>query len=226
LHEGNRLNSVAEELALVAVMRKQQVLAGTEQISVIGDPPQFRVGKKKDKTQAAHCRPGKLCLNSLPIFELAGAQARLIKERGIKPYPLASKLYHLHGRTDVVNLALNKVDSLVETMAGDRGLAVLLERSIYRLFERYRLEKPGGWEAGFEKVLAAMDGYRAAAGYAFEERLDYLSVKRSYAISAQEFQSLSDQIVAANGYLGVIQDLSLSLKRAASEVSMGREGCA
>src|SRR5271166_6470237 len=101
-------------------------------------------------------------------------QERLIKRRGIRPLPLFSKLTHLHGRTDVVNIALNSVDSLVEDMAGGRGLTVLLERSIYRLYERYRFEKSGGWEADFERVRVTVDGYRVAAGYACEERLDYL----------------------------------------------------
>jgi hypothetical protein len=99
-------------------------------------------------------------------------------------------------------------DSLVEDMAGGRGLTVLLERSVYRLFERYRFEKSGSWEADFERVRVTVDGYRVAAGYACEERLDYLSVKQSRVSSAQEFQSLSEQIVAANGYLGVVQDPS------------------
>jgi hypothetical protein len=207
-HEGNRLNSVAEELALVAVMRKQQVLMGTEKISVIAAQRQFRSGTHVDETQAAHCLPGQLYLNSHPIYDLHGDQERLIKGRGIKPLPLFSKLTHLHGRTDVVNIALNSVDSLVEDMAGGRGLTVLLERSIYRLFERYRFEKSGGWEADFERVRVTVDGYRVAAGYACEERLDYLSVKQSHASSAQELQSLSDQILAANGYLGVVQDSS------------------
>ena len=176
-HEGNRLNSVAEELALVAVMRKQQVLMGTEKISVIAAQRQFRSGTRADETQAAHCLPGQLYLNSLPIYDLHGEQERLIKGRGIRPLPpfrplpLFSKLTHLHGRTDVVNIALNSVDSLVEDMAGGRGLTVLLERSIYRLFERYRFEKSGGWDADFERVRMTVDGYRVAAGYACEERL-------------------------------------------------------
>jgi hypothetical protein len=93
---------------------------------------------------------------------------------------------------------------LVEDMAGGRGLKVLLERSIYRLFERNRFEKSGGLEADFERVRGTVDGYRVAAGYACEERLNYLSVKQSHASSAQQFQSLSDQILAANGYLGVV----------------------
>ena len=170
-HEGNRLNSVAEELALVAVMRKQQVLMGKEKISVIAAQRQFRKGTHVDETQAAHCLPGQLYLNSLPIYDLHGEQERLIKRRGIRPLPLFSKLTHLHGRTDVVNIALNSVDSLVEDMAGGRGLTVLLERSIYRLFERYRFEKSGGWDADFERVRMTVDGYRVAAGYACEERL-------------------------------------------------------
>src|SRR5271165_3571429 len=156
-HEGNRLNSVAEELALVAVMRKQQVLMGTEKISVIAAQRQFRKGTHVDETQAAHCLPGQLYLNSLPIYDLHGEQERLIKRRGIRPLPLFSKLTHLHGRTDVVNIALNSVDSLVEDMAGGRGLTVLLERSIYRLFERYRFEKSGGWDADFERVRMTVD---------------------------------------------------------------------
>src|ERR1700722_18302693 len=63
-HEANRLNSVAEELALVAVMRKQQVFVGTEKISVVGAQRQFRSGTRADETQAAHCLPGQLYLNS------------------------------------------------------------------------------------------------------------------------------------------------------------------
>ena len=208
LHERNRLDSVAEELVLMAVMRKKQVLMGTENISVNGAKRQFRRGSRADETNAAHCLPGQLCLNSLLVFELHGIQERLLKERGIKPLPLFSKLTHLHGRTDVVNIALNKVDSLVEDMAGGRGLTVLLERSTYRLFERYRFEKPGGWEADFERVRGTVDAYRVAAGRACEERLEFLSVKLSQASSPQAFQSRSDQIIAANGYLEVVQDLS------------------
>jgi hypothetical protein len=207
-HEGNRLHSVAEELALLAVMRKQQVFLGAEKISVIAAQRQFRSGTRADETQAAHCLPGQLLLNSLPIYDLHGEQERLIRRRGMKPLPLFSKLTHLHSRTDVVHIALNSVDSLIEDMAGGRGLTVLLERSVYRLFERYRFEKPGGWEADFERVRVTVDGYRVASGYACEERLDYLSVKQSRAGSTQELQSLSDQIVAANGYLGVVQDPS------------------
>jgi len=34
------------------------------------------------------------------------------------------------------------------------------------LFERYRFEKSGGWDADFERVRMTVDGYRVAAGYA------------------------------------------------------------
>jgi len=74
-HEGNRLNSVAEELALVAVMRKQQVLMGKEKISVIAAQRQFRKGTHVDETQAAHCLPGQLYLNSfLPVATASANQ--------------------------------------------------------------------------------------------------------------------------------------------------------
>jgi len=98
----------------VAVMRKQQVLMGTERISVIGAKRQFRSGTRVDETQAAHCLPGQLYLNPLPIYDLHGEQERLIKGCGIKTLPLFSKLSHLHSRTDVVNIALNSEHSLVE----------------------------------------------------------------------------------------------------------------
>ena len=94
----------------MAVMRKQQVLMGTEKISVIAAQRRFRSGTHVDETQAAHCLPGQLYLNSHPIYDLHGDQERLIKGRGIKPLPLFSKLTHLHGRTDVVNIALNSRD--------------------------------------------------------------------------------------------------------------------
>jgi hypothetical protein len=79
---------------------------------------------------------------------------------------------------------------------------------MYRMFERYRFEKPGGWEADFERVRQTVDDYRVYAGYACEERLDFLTEKKSQASSGQEFQSRSDQILVADNYLEVVQDLS------------------
>jgi hypothetical protein len=207
-HEINRLNSVAEELALVAVMRKQQIFTGSEKINVFRAERQFGSGVRKDETHAAHCLPGQLYLNSLPIYELHGEQERALKERGIKPLPLYSKLSNLHGRTDVVHIDLNRVDSLLESMHGGRGLKILLGQSIYRLFERYRIEKPGGWEADFERARGTLNGYRNAAGYICEERLDYLTIKQGRVVSAEKAQSVSDQMIAASQYLNVIQDSS------------------
>jgi hypothetical protein len=189
-------------------MRKQQIFTGSEKINVVGAKRQFGTGVRMDETNAAHCLPGQLYLNSLPIYELHGEQERALKERGIKPLPLYSKLSNLHGRTDVVHIDLNRVDSLLESMRGGRGLKVLLGQSIYKLFERYRIEKPGGWEGDFERSRGILNAYRNSAGYICEERLDYLTAKQGRVLSTDEAQSVSDQIIAANQYLNVIQDAS------------------
>jgi hypothetical protein len=57
-HERNRLESVAETMALVGAMTFQKVLSGREQVRVARAVFQFGRGVLEDNTVAAHCLPG------------------------------------------------------------------------------------------------------------------------------------------------------------------------
>ncbi|HYY29349.1 MAG TPA: hypothetical protein VE860_15460 [Chthoniobacterales bacterium] len=115
-HEINRLESVAETIALVGALTFQKVLSGREQLTVVGAGFQWGRGTVKTKTVAAHCLPGQLEFNSRPIQTMPNWKEASVRECGFKPLALSSKLRNLSARSDVVDVIVNQTDSLLERM--------------------------------------------------------------------------------------------------------------
>ena len=206
VHEANRLETVAEVLALVAVIRRQEVLAGNEVVSVEGAMYQFGKGIRADGTVAAHCLPGHLMFNALPFQTMAEWEVARLHARGIKPLPLASKLRNLCGRTDVVDENINKVDSAVEIMANGLGLKRLLERVVGQVVNHPRLTSTAAWSVARTTAANAFAIYRGDASRFCQARIQVLSTQigRGTAPANDEERNARYGIAIAQTYLLVL----------------------
>jgi hypothetical protein len=207
-HEQHRLESVAEAMALVGVMTFQKALSGPETVRVGGAIFQFGRGALINNTVAAHCLPGQLEFNSLPLHTMPNWNEAFLSERGLKPLALSSKLRNVSARTDVVDRVVNQTDNLVEIMRSGRGLKPTLQRAVYGLMGQLSRRKPANWPAVEEIVAESMNYYRFTAGYACEERLEDLTKAVKLATSDSELQSLDYKVTVAEKYLEVTQDAS------------------
>lgn len=176
-HEGNRLETVAEVLALIAILRRQEVLTGREVVSVEGAVYQFGKGIRADSTHAAHCLPGHLAFNALPFQTMAEWNPARLHARGIKPLPLASKLRNLCGRTDVVDETVNKTDSALEMMANGRGLKPLLGRVVGEVVHDPRLLPSATWDVARAVAAEALANYRRGATQLCQARIGELAAR-------------------------------------------------
>jgi hypothetical protein len=141
VHEQHRLDAVAQEIVLVCALAASKVISGHDMITVAKAWPQWGKGTKKDNTVAAHCLPGRILLNARPIDNLSEWLSEdSLDKCGIKALPMASTLRNLHGRTDVVDLIVNQVDSRLEIMTRGRGLKPLLAATVNRVVRPCRLE--------------------------------------------------------------------------------------
>ena len=195
-------------MALVGVMAFQRALSGHEKVSVGGAIFQFGRGVLMDNTVAAHCLPGQLKFNSRPLHTMPDWNEAFLKERGLKPLALSSKLRNASARTDAVDQIVNRTDNLVEIMRDGRGLKPTLERTVYGMMEQFLRRKPANWVALEELIRDSMNRYRLTAGYAYEERLDELDEASKLAKSAPELQSSEGKLSVAEKYLEVVQDPS------------------
>lgn len=204
-HEKHRLESIAEMLALAGLMTVKKVLAGREVVTVRGAVYQFGQGVRVHGTIAAHCLPGQLRFNDVAIHQMSEWKADLIKERGMKPLALGSKLRNLFGRTDVVDGSVNDLDSWVEKMSNERGLKFLFARSVQQLMERVLLQKPTTCRTLSEIVEDKFEHYRFGATYVCEERLDSLI---HTAMPAKPDKNDSNRKFIVEQYLSVLRDVS------------------
>jgi hypothetical protein len=206
LHEKHRLETVAEAMALVGVMTFTKALTGREKVRVRGAFFQFGQGVRKDDTVAAHCLPGYLEFNSVPLHEMPNWNENFLTECGLKPLALSSKLRNVYARTDAVAGVVNQTDSLLEMMRDGRGLKPTLERAAYGLMEQFLHRKPTTWPAVGDLVQNGFNHYRLVAGYACEERLDDLAEEAKFAKSKSELLSIDYKTIVTEEYLEVAQD--------------------
>jgi hypothetical protein len=208
-HETNRLESVAETIALVGAMTFQKALSGREQITVGGAGFQWGRGTAKAKTVAAHCLPGQLEFNSRPIQTMPDWNETLLRECGFKPLALSSKLRNISARTDVVDVIVNQTDSLLERMRDGRGLKPAFGRAVYGLMEQVPYRKPADWPEVEELVWESVNHYRQTASYACEERIDDLTKYEKVAVSGSDLKDIQNELIVAKMYLKVTQDASV-----------------
>lgn len=207
-HERHRLESIAEITVLVAVMAGRGVISGREIVVVGRAVFQFGTGARKDNTQAAHCLPGQLEFNARPLHTLPDWNPAFIRERGLKPLPLSSKLRNLCGRTDAVDGSVNQVDSLLEIMGNGRGLKPLFGRSVSQVLQRQTQRASVNADDLRGMVEDAMEHYRLGAAYACEERIGELAMRERVAKSADDSQSAGRKKIVAEEYLLTVQDES------------------
>lgn len=135
-HEDNRLDSVTQELVLVSALAALKVIRRHDMVTAAGAPPQWNKGTKPDKTNAAHCLPGRILLNARPLDNLSEWLSEDFLNRcGFKALPLSSKLRWLHGRTDLVDVSVNNVDSRLEIRREGNGLKALLASCVGQVVE-------------------------------------------------------------------------------------------
>ena len=208
IHERHRLESVAETIALVGAMTFQKVLSGLERVRVGAAVFQFGRGALEDNTVAAHCLPGELEFNSRPVHTMPNWNEAFLRECGLKPLALSSKLRNVSARTDPVDRIVNQTDNLIESMRNGRGLKPALGRTVYGLMEQISRRRPASWPAVEEFVRDSMRHYRLTASYACEERLDDLAQYAKLAISDSKLEAINYKLIVAEEYLEVVQDAS------------------
>jgi hypothetical protein len=205
-HEEHRLESVAEITALVALMAVKGAISGREVVVVGRAVFQFGTGVRKDNTQAAHCLPGQLEFNARPLHTLPDWNPAFLKERGMRPLPLSSKLRNLCGRTDAVDGSVNQMDSLLEIMGGARGLKPIFGRSVSQVLQRLSQRAPAGTQNVCGLVEDSMERYRLGAAYACEERIGELAARERQAGTKDDSESIHRKIIVAEEYLRTVQD--------------------
>jgi hypothetical protein len=205
-HEQHRLESVAEMLALVGVMTVKRVLAGREVVTVQGAVFQWGEGQAEHSSVGAHCLPGQLAFNGQPIHTMQMWTEQFLRERGLKPLALSSKLRNVSARTDVVDRVVNETDSLLEKLGKSRGLKVRFGGAVHQLMERVLFENPRIPGRLIDLVGMAMSYYRLGARYACEERLDWLKQQLPLAASDAKAESRQRGMIVAEQYLRVVQD--------------------
>jgi hypothetical protein len=204
VHERHRLETVAETLALTGLMTAKKVLTGREVVTVAGAVFQFGKGVRADATVAAHCLPGQLEFNAWPIHAFADWNMETLRERGMKPLPLSSKLCNLSGRTDVVDVAVNHVDSALEIMDRGRGLKPLFGRAASQLLELCLRTQPSNLGGVKDLAGKAMHQYRLSASYACEERLANLAAFAP--TDGESLENIQRKMIVAEEYLQVVRD--------------------
>jgi hypothetical protein len=205
-HERNRLESVAEALGLIGLLAARKVLSGHELVAIKGAVYQFGSGLRADFTNAAHCLPGHLYFNALPLEGLADWSPVILQQQGIKALAMASKLRNLAARTDVVDQWVNRVDSDVEKMSGERGLKRTFARTVERLIGEMTRRPLTGWKA-FHRLLAEhVDYYRMHAAFACQERCDRYRTELTRTTAPSERETLDFQQLIAQEYLELLQD--------------------
>ncbi|HEY1083053.1 MAG TPA: hypothetical protein VGE29_12360 [Prosthecobacter sp.] len=204
-HSQNRLDTVAEMLALVSILKMQRILTGREVISVAGAVVQHGIGSAEEKLQAAHCLPGQVFFDSCLLENLSDWNISDLRGKGLKELPLASKLRGVAGRTDPVSTLVNQVDSSIEKMAGGQGLKNSLGIVTRQLLNGLLQKSPKHWSEVTSEVARVFGDYRRQEAQACQERLNTLRRDLMLTASTQEKDKLQKKIVIAETYLFVAQ---------------------
>lgn len=205
IHERHRLDSIAEVLALVALLTARKVLIGHETVSVRGAVYQWGQGVSTDATVGAHCLPGQLLFNGSALHDCPHWTPQFLTDRGFKALPLSSKLRNLSARTDVVDSVVNTTDSLLERMGGQRGLKPQFGAVARQLMTQTRLHVPNNPTALAQSIGLAMSQYRLGAAYACEERLGQLSQEVGTSPDSAGNERRSRQALVIRQYLAVLR---------------------
>ena len=205
-HEMNRLESVAEILGLIGILTARRFLSGHENVSAKAAFFQFGQGVRADATQAAHCLPGDLYFNSIPLRDMADWAPESLRDRGIKPLPLASKLRNLHARTDVVDQSLNTTDSNLEIMSNGRGLKHALARTVQNMITEMTRVPLSGWEGLHRLQIRHLQAYRMYANFACLERIDQYQSEIFRAKGTKSQPALETKMAIARVYQETLTD--------------------
>ena len=210
IHERHRLESVAEEVVLACVLAGSKVIGSADLVTVQGGARyQFGRGVREDNTVAAHCLPGRLLINARPIDTLSQwVSEDSLKHRGIKSLPMTSKLRNLHGRTDVVDVMVNRADSRLERMTLGRGLKPLFGRTVHQVVAPCALEGNVNVPMILEVGHAAMDLYRLSGQLMCEELYDTLSIELRKIGSEAESKFITSSMVVLESYFSELNDTS------------------
>lgn len=201
-HEANRLDTVAETLALVGVLAHKKFFSGYEAITVGKAETQWVKGE--GSVVAAHCLPGWMRFNGMLLHDSPEWTPSRLGGQGIKPIPFARKLWNLSARIDLVDVILNKTDSDMERMSSGRGLKPVLGRSAQLLLTRVQHRRPDRWDTLGELVSDAANHYRMHAALVCEERLDSYDVRLKQTHDQATGEMLQDKMLVAETCLGVL----------------------
>ncbi|HWB05822.1 MAG TPA: hypothetical protein VG796_22565 [Verrucomicrobiales bacterium] len=192
IHEASRLQTVAEMLALIGMMTRNGVLTEDACASVCKALRQSGKGRRKAQTQAAHCIPGHILINGIPIDDylesppgqhgLHYTREEFLRKRGFVPHKLCDKIRELFERTEVAATSLNQADSYVENESPVAGL-----KEIFGFAVSFMLSSPLGrlYRAPWTDVLAALD-----YAYQFYREQAIVKVRRAEADKMSERNSL------------------------------------
>ena len=208
-HEKARLESVAEMMALVALMVWKGFFHGREVVTVGKAEYQFGRGVKTDKTEAAHCLPGQAAFDSTPLHRAPDWSVEKVERAGFKPLALSSKLRNVAGRCDVVDVVVNDVDSLSEKCSGGRGLRPAYGRALQGLMETIIMKRPSDIPGVLKAALKGLDAYRVSAGHIYLERQEELRQRRRILATDGELEKHDLKWNVLQTYLGLVRDRSL-----------------
>ena len=208
LHERNRLDTVAETLAMVGLLNRSKVLSGLEAVTVTGAQFQWASGSREQGTQAAHCLPGWLHFNSMSLHAMPDWNVGNLQAHGLKAQPLSIIMRNLGGRIDVAASVINVTDSALEKMSDDRGLKSALRRSTIQLSNKLYQRSKDDARVVLEVARDAVEAYRRTASYTCEERLEEFVGKRSLAHTQEASETLEFKSLVAETYLAQLQDRS------------------
>jgi hypothetical protein len=207
-HEKNRLNTIAETLAMIGLLTHHKVLHGNEVVTVRGATFQWVSGSRGEQTQGAHCLPGWIHFNSQPVHEMDSWNIPGLRDSGLKPYPFAIKVRNLGARVDLMGEMINVSDSYIEKMSRRRGLKDGLRRAV-EMQTQALLRRPGRTADVIREVLNdVIANYRFIASYACEERLDDLAANLRDARDATAIARLKDKKLVIETYISALRDRS------------------
>lgn len=208
-HERNRLESIAEMLALIGILAMKQVL-GRETVSVSGALFQWGEGSRADRTVGAHCLPGQLKFNGNALHENPSWTPKFLEDHGLKPLALDSKLRNVSARTEVTDRVVNETDSLLEKMDSGRGLKSRFASAARQVSERLSFQNSSTVAGLTELVSSSLSHYRLGAAFACEERLDWLKLQAKVTLNPAALENRRRQIIVVEEFLKIIRDHSFT----------------
>ncbi len=203
LHEAKRLEIVAEMLALVGMMTCRGVFDKDALVSVCKALRQNGSGSRVEDTQAAHCIPGHILIDGIPINDYLEAppgetgmhhsREEFLRRKGFIPHALCGRVRRLFEYTEVSASSLNQADSYVENESPVPGL-----KEIFGFAASFMVSPPLGSIRGksWPDVVAAL-GYayrfyrREALHKVMESESEKMRERGSLHFSASDVQRAS-----------------------------------